>query len=527
MKRFRITGLTGSLLLGAAFILLATGPLSGQEPPPRARAVTPTPPLSRTASGVDIVAVNVVPTNFLAHQPVIAGQATKLQCVVYEYHPEGTDPAPVPWQGSIEAEGKVLATFSSQAANLSEHLFDGNTTMTSWAYDYEADWTPTKAGWRETACTVDVANAVPESNEGNNTKTSKAWVEGPRTARLGVEPPPTAQLPPGGPLVVAPARLATKSATIVPAQPHAGQKIEVVAQVENDGGQPSQAGAGVFGLCFQVPENPPCPPPSDLAPFADPLPILDPGQTETVTLSPPALWKAGKYQLRVGTDIVGGQDVLELELVVKPSTYGPVPMRESPIQQQTQPGESQGLNPQPEPPSAEARAQGNPPQARMSPPPPTPAPDDLVLEASGQPALHVPKPDLVITGVTGNHVEGGGDGQLQWQFWVEVTNHGPMDAGGGFLCGAHEVALVPSASKSPIPKLASHQSAKVQYFYGKPTWWFVEGGALSADAVRKPLPLFFVADCQNGVEEANESNNQYPIWLYWDPTETKTWEPAL
>lgn len=150
----------------------------------------------------------------------------------------------------------------------------------------------------------------------------------------------------------------------------------------------------------------------------------------------------------------------------------------------------------------------------------TPQAGERTAQHAGKPEVLIPKSDLVITAVTGSHYQGGTPGHLTWKFLVEVTNEGPVEAGGGFLCAHEDVAKAPSASKNPIPKLGSNQSATIEYFYGKPTWWFVENGQ------RKKRPLIFLADCLGSVAESSESNNQYSIWLYWDPTETKTWEPA-
>ncbi|MGH7564165.1 MAG: hypothetical protein ACREK5_07060 [Gemmatimonadota bacterium] len=147
-----------------------------------------------------------------------------------------------------------------------------------------------------------------------------------------------------------------------------------------------------------------------------------------------------------------------------------------------------------------------------------PATGQLAIQAPRDLDFLIPKPDLVITAVTGSHVKG--QGGLVWKFLVEVTNQGPTEASGSFLCAHENPALAAQASKNPIPKLGANQSAKIEYWYGKPTWWFVQNGE------RKKRPLVFVADCLGSMPEGNESNNQYPIWLYWDPTEAKTWEPA-
>jgi hypothetical protein len=164
------------------------------------------------------------------------------------------------------------------------------------------------------------------------------------------------------------------------------------------------------------------------------------------------------------------------------------------------------------------------PSGRQRPAPtPTPSPGvPIVAQAQVEPETLVPKPDLVITGVTGSHVKGDGTaGTLVWKFLVEIRNNGLAEAGGSILCAHENPALAPQASKNPVPNLGSHQSAKVEYWYAKPSWAFLENGE------RKKRPLVFVADCQGSIAEGSEANNQYSVWLYWDPTETKTWEPAL
>ncbi|HET6342212.1 MAG TPA: hypothetical protein VFG78_08535 [Gemmatimonadota bacterium] len=84
----------------------------------------------------------------------------------------------------------------------------------------------------------------------------------------------------------------------------------------------------------------------------------------------------------------------------------------------------------------------------------------------------------------------------------------------------HGVRAGPQASKNPVPELGSQASAQVEYWYGQPTWAFMDGGE------RKKRPLVFVADCLGSIAEGSEANNRYQVWLYWDPTEAKTWEPA-
>lgn len=160
-------------------------------------------------------------------------------------------------------------------------------------------------------------------------------------------------------------------------------------------------------------------------------------------------------------------------------------------------------------------------RARSSPTQKLPPGAQVIAEAPLEPEALVLKPDLVITGVTGSHVKGdGAPGTLVWKFLVEIKNNGLAEAGGSILCAHENPALAAQASKNPVPTLGSQQSAKVEYWYGKPTWWFVDGGE------RKKRPLVFVADCLGSMAEGSETNNQYLIWLYWDPTEAKTWEPA-
>lgn len=152
---------------------------------------------------------------------------------------------------------------------------------------------------------------------------------------------------------------------------------------------------------------------------------------------------------------------------------------------------------------------------------PKPPPVAQTAQAAVDAAALLPKPDLVITGVTGTHVKGAGNpGSLTWKFLVEIKNNGLTEAGGSVLCAHENPALAQQASKNPVPKLGSQATAKVEYWYGKPSWAFMDGGE------RTKRPLSFVADCQNSVAEGSETNNRYQVWLYWDPTEAKTWEPA-
>ncbi len=43
---------------------------------------------------------------------------------------------------------------------------------------------------------------------------------------------------------------------------------------------------------------------------------------------------------------------------------------------------------------------------------------------------------------------------------------------------------------------------------------------------RVKRPLYLVADCTGQLDEVSEQNNQFKLWLYWDPTQTKEWEVA-
>lgn len=185
-----------SLRLMLALSLLPSAALIAQAPPERMKAVPPIVSRGNPDAGVDIVAKNVVPVNFLNDKPVYVGQATKLECVVYEHHLEGTDPAPLAWTGRIWAEGKLLATFSSADANRSEQKFDGSATMTTWSIGYKADWVPAKAGYNDFRCVVDTGNAVSEIEEFNNARDTQGWVDQPRSAKLETQPPPRVTRPP-------------------------------------------------------------------------------------------------------------------------------------------------------------------------------------------------------------------------------------------------------------------------------------------------------------------------------------------
>ncbi|MGH7570365.1 MAG: hypothetical protein ACREMK_00790 [Gemmatimonadota bacterium] len=196
---------------------------------------------------------------------------------------------------------------------------------------------------------------------------------GERSPTLG-QPAPTVQAIPGGPLQLAEAELVTTSAALQPPLPTEGQKIKVLATVQNQGGMPSQNGLGLLLMCDQLPGQPKCP---GAGPFSTTLPSIPAGQIHQATVSPAVTWPAGKYRLVVGTDMIFANDFVDLELVVKPTkfggafdpsgSYGGVPMREGEVQEQDdlgEPGEERGLNPQPEPPSAEARP-GLVPHARV------------------------------------------------------------------------------------------------------------------------------------------------------------------
>ena len=148
------------------------------------------------------------------------------------------------------------------------------------------------------------------------------------TARArGVPPPPTrgervkaqpqperVQEIPGGPPPIAEAKLVTTSASVQPASPTAGQQIMVAATVQNQGGMPSQYGLGLFLFCTQITGQPACPD----SKFSVLLPSLAAGQVHSTIVPTGVSWSAGKYRLVIGTDLIFGHDMVELELVVAP-----------------------------------------------------------------------------------------------------------------------------------------------------------------------------------------------------------------
>ena len=179
-----------------ALSLLPAASLAGQTVPERMQAAPTIVSRGNPDAGVDIVAKNVVPVNFLLDKPVYVGQPTKLECVVYEHHLEGHDPTPLAWVGRIWAEGKLLATFSSSGSQRHELEFDGNASMTTWSISYRADWVPAKAGSNNFRCVVDTGNAISETEEFNNAKDTTGWVEPSRSVKPGPKPPPRVTLPP-------------------------------------------------------------------------------------------------------------------------------------------------------------------------------------------------------------------------------------------------------------------------------------------------------------------------------------------
>lgn len=185
-----------SLRLIAILALLPVVTLAAQAPPEQMRAAPVSVSRGNPNAGVDIVAKNVVPVNFLQNKPVYVGQATKLLCVVYEHHMEGQDTTPLAWVGRIWAEGKLLATFSSADATRDEVKFDGSTTMTTWGIDYRAAWVPAKTGYNNFRCVVDTGNSVSETEEFNNARDTKGWVDPSRSVKPGPKPPPRVTLPP-------------------------------------------------------------------------------------------------------------------------------------------------------------------------------------------------------------------------------------------------------------------------------------------------------------------------------------------
>jgi hypothetical protein len=140
--------------------------------------------------------------------------------------------------------------------------------------------------------------------------------EPPRTVRPVSQP----RLPPD-------ATLATTGAKIEPGAPMVGEKISVVATVQNQAGPSSKAGLGFFVLCKAVPGGPACPATS----FSATMPTIAYGASHQVTVPLTGAWPAGKYRLFAGTEVVTGKGMRELTLLVKAARYTGVRQRQGEV----------------------------------------------------------------------------------------------------------------------------------------------------------------------------------------------------
>jgi hypothetical protein len=129
------------------------------------------------------------------------------------------------------------------------------------------------------------------------------------------------------------ATLVTTVATIQPAQPTAGQSLQVVATVEHQAGPPSKKGLGFFVVCDQVTGGPKCPGQT----FASTMPAIAYGTKHQVVVALKGSWPAGTYRLVAGTDVVFGHDMRELELIVKPGRLAGIPMKRGGVRQSEPP----------------------------------------------------------------------------------------------------------------------------------------------------------------------------------------------
>ena len=310
----------------------------------------------------------------------------------------------------IESPWKLALTVDDQVI----HLGDGPQSIDVWFpyystqpdfwttsltnhidYGVEVDWLPTQPGSHELRCSLDAGHVVQEWNETDNVET----IHFPVIGTLALSPDPTARAAAPTHLPVAPeskessgpvrssgsagditapaklpvgeAKLVTTSASTQPPQPMTGQPIAVHAAVQNQGALPSQAGLGFLVVCDETPGGPTCP---KKGPFAATMPGIGPGSTVPIVVALDAPWPAGKYRLSAGTDVIFLNDAVEVELVVTSSPYSGVPMERGKAQRQDELSEaSRELNPQPEPPSAEAAPAMPPAPARTDPSRPPPS----------------------------------------------------------------------------------------------------------------------------------------------------------
>lgn len=256
--------------------------------------------------------------------------------------------------------------------------------------------------------------------------TATSWAQE-RPARDRAQPPPPAARPaprePAPPAPAAPTREAAPSAAppvvarvalpearlvptsieLVPAQPIAGQEIQVAIVVENQSTAPSAEGSRFIVRCTEVPREPPCPESA----FEAVLTGIAPGQRQRAMIPLGAAWNAGRYRLLVGPD-AGEARPHELDLVVQSPPVVAARVEPRGAARGPEGGAARELKPQPEPPSAEAaRAVAEPqsladaarqrdasaPARQMAPPPAMAAPPAMVAPPpppDGEPAAGEP-----------------------------------------------------------------------------------------------------------------------------------------
>jgi len=276
------------------------------------------------------------------------------------------------WRGALFVDGKRLTNFYGPTT-LSAEKLKSSISFTAFPNDHVA-WVPDSPKSYEFRCVVDEMHALEENDETNNSTTFVLKVSGtpfvsranqpdeaqpaPQTEvtapKIGPHPPKPSELEAvaqPGTFGIADPKLVTITALLKPAEVAVGQKPQVVATVENQAGPPSKSGLGFLVQCDDLPGQPKCP----VITFASPMPSIAHGESADITVPLNAAWQPGKYRIVAGIDVIFMKDAVELELVVKPSPYPGVGMREGQVQQQGDPGEARGLNPQPEPPSSQAR----------------------------------------------------------------------------------------------------------------------------------------------------------------------------
>lgn len=155
--------------------------------------------------------------------------------------------------------------------------------------------------------------------------------------------------------IPAAARLVATSARIDPDRPKVGDTVRILAILQNQGNAASERGLELLVRCTAIRGGPECPSSS----FDVSLSIVEPGKNARAMVDLGREWDAGQYRLSIGLD--GSREAMALGLTVAPA---PSLARAE-----------QGLNPQPEPPSAQAPARVLPPTAGPRANPGRPAPE--------------------------------------------------------------------------------------------------------------------------------------------------------